>query len=164
MREVVVRLTFTKHCLGNVKKQYWENGKRRSFFVFPRNQEGQVLFMPTWWRAVLSMASQALCRHQTEVSKIRFCLEIAGSPRAIPDEFYRRYSSEKAFSKHEAFYPGDSMSVTCLVPDSIDDEELRSLLEIAGKYYGISPARPNEYGNFVVESVVAENKESRECS
>ena len=150
MREMAVSLEFSKHCLGNVKRTCWEGGKRRSYFLLPRSPSGKVIFLPTWWTSVLIKAAEVFCRHQDLVKSIKFSLEVEGSPQAA---FHRRYIKENQFSKHEAFFPGDVVNLTCLVPESISDEDLRQLLSIVGKYYGISPGRPNEYGFFTVLSV-----------
>jgi len=39
------------------------------------------------------------------------------------------------------------------VPDTISDDDFWRLMEYAGRYFGISPCRPGEYGFFTVESV-----------
>lgn len=153
MRELTVRIRFTKHCLGNVKRFHWEKGKKRSFFLLPKNPEGRVIFLPTWWKALLTKAAEVACHFQDEVKKISFSLEVDGLPRPVPEHFFRRYYDEGRFSKHEAFWPGDTVGVTCLVPDTINDEEFHRLMALIGRYWGISPAKPNEYGFFDVVSV-----------
>ena len=154
MRELSVRIKFTSPCLGQVKRIWHEGGKKRSHFLLPRNPStGRVIFLPTWWQALLLRAAEVMCRHQSVVKAIRFGIEVDGLPRPLPGGFYFRYYREKCFAKHEAFFPGDEIGLTCLVPDEIDDDDFRRLVEIAGKYYGMSPARPNEYGFFTVESV-----------
>jgi hypothetical protein len=153
MRELAVRIQFTKHCLGNVKKFHWEKGKKRYFFLLPRSPEGRVIFLATWWTAVLIKAAEVLCHFQDDVRSVKFSLEVDGLPRPVPEEFYRRFYEGERFSKHEAFFPGDCIGLTCIVPSTISDENFQRLMTIVGKYYGISPARPNEYGYFTVLSV-----------
>lgn len=153
MRELSVRICFTTHCLGNIKRFHRERGKLRTTFLMPKNHEGRVIFMPTWWKAILAKAAEVLCRHQDAVKQIAFSMEVDGNPRPVPEQFYHRYWGEDRFSKHEAFFPGDIVGLTCIVPDSITDEDLQRLMTLAGKYCGISPARPNEYGFFSVVSV-----------
>jgi hypothetical protein len=153
MRELSVRICFTAHCLGNVKKFHIEKGKKRTYFLMPKTHDGKVIFMPVWWKAILAKAADVFCRHQDEVKKIVFSMEVDGNPRAIPEQFYHRYYAEDRFSKHEAFFPGDVIGVTCIVPDAISDQDFGRLMTLAGKYCGISPARPNEYGFFSVVSV-----------
>ena len=154
MRELQVRIKFTTHCLGAEKRQSRQQGKLRTHFEFTRSQDGRVLFLNTWWRTILKKAAQTLCRHQKEIKTVRFSMEVDGDPRPIPSELYHRYYETKRFAKHEAFFPGDIVGVTCLVPTKISDEDFYRLLTLAGKYYGISPARPfEEFGFFSVESI-----------
>jgi len=160
MREFVVRLCFLKHCLGHVRRDYFSRGKRQTCFLMPRNHTGRVVFQPTWWQSILRRAAEVLCRHQAAVRQIRFGLELEGDPREIPAHFYRHYHDEKRFSKYEAFYPGDIVSLSCLAPAGIDQDALRELLEIAGKYFGISPGRPNEYGHFEVVAIAAKKQDA----
>lgn len=155
MRELTVRLRFTSHCLGNVKKHYRKQGKLRHYYLLPRNPEGKVIFMPTWWSSTLKRAAEILCRHHKEVEKVRFALEVEGNPRPTPEQFYRRYYSDNKFSKHEAFFPGDVIGVTCAVPSEIDDDDFHRLMTYAGKYCGMSPGQSNDFGFYVVESIRA---------
>lgn len=154
MRELAVRLRFTTPCLGNVRKRYRVHGKIRHYFVLPRNMDtGKVVLMPTWWLATLRRAAEILCRHHKEVEKIRFALEIDGNPRPAPGELFRRYFDADKFSQHEAFLAGDLIGVTCVVPDTISDDDFLRLLNYAGKYCGMSPGHPGKYGFYAVESI-----------
>jgi hypothetical protein len=154
MRELTVRIRFTAHCLGNVRKHYRERGRLRNYYVLPRNPNGQVIFMPTWWAATLRRAAEVLCKYYGEVQQIRFAMEVSGNPRPIPAQLYRRYFEDSKFSQHEAFFPGDVISVTCLVPEAIDDDDFRRLMTLAGKYCGMSPGHPNtQFGFYEVESI-----------
>lgn len=157
MREVTVRIKFTSPCLGHVKKYYTTrvNGKRkkRTFFVHLRNPRGRVIFLPTWWTAIMRNAADVLSRYHTEVKGIRFALEVDGQPRPVPDELFDRHYAKGRYSRHEVFAVGDTIGVTCLVPEAISDDDFWRLMEYAGRYYGISPCRPGEFGFFTVESV-----------
>lgn len=153
MRELMVRLSFTAHCLGNVRKHYRERGKVRHYYVLPRNRDEKVIFMPTWWATTVRRAAEILCKHHKEVEQIRFAMEVEGNPRPVPEQLYRRYFDNDKFSKHEAFYPGDVIGVTCVVPDAINDDDFHRLMTYAGKYCGMSPGQPNKFGFYVVESI-----------
>ncbi len=83
MRELTVRIRFTKHSLGNVK----DNDTGR--LCLPRNPQGFVLFLPTWHRANLRMAAQVLGKHQDEVEKVCWDLRVDGDVRRDP--WFRRY-------------------------------------------------------------------------
>ena len=155
MRELSVKIRFTKHCLGHVRRAYWTNGHNRAHFLMPRDHEGRVVFMPSWWTSILVKAAEVLCRHQDTVRDIHFAMRVAGEPGAVPAQLYRRYYAEKRFALHEAYYPGDTVELTCVVPASIDDASVCELLRIAGQYFGISPSHAYEFGYFTVESVAA---------
>jgi hypothetical protein len=135
---------------------YDESGKKkqRTYFVFSRTSDGKVMLMPQWWTAILREAAQVVGKHNRHVGDIRFSLEVDGQPRPIPKQLYKRYYEADKFSCHEAFYPGDVIGVTCLVPDTITHDDLWALLDTAGTYFGISPARwEDRYGRFKIESI-----------
>jgi hypothetical protein len=155
--------------LGNNKRHHRQNGKLRSHFLLLRDPDGDVIFLRTWWRAVLRQAAEILCRHQKQVENIRFALKVDGRPRELEEYeerdpatgktrlmvrgyFFRHYRPDR-FAKHEAFFPGDVVGLTCAVPSSISDQDFMELMSYAGEYVGISPARPGEFGFFKVESV-----------
>lgn len=158
MREMSVRLRFTRPCLGNTKQRRTVilDGKRkkRTYFRFQRSPSGgEVIFMPNWWTAVLSQAAEVQCRLTKEVREIRFALEVDGRPQPIEENPFRRYYAKKKYSVHEQFAAGDIVGVSCLVPFAIDDDDLWALLSTAGQYYGISPFGPGEHGFFQVVSI-----------
>lgn len=152
MRELAIRIRFTTPCLGKEKKHYRDTKakKTRYKFVFNRSPNGRVVFLPTWWRAIVTKAADVLARHQSAVKQVRFGCEIDGQPEK--DLFLRYYDDDK-FASHEIFAANSVVGFTCLVPHRITDEDFERILTYAGRYYGISPARPNEYGLFEVESV-----------
>jgi hypothetical protein len=153
MRELIVKLRFVSPCLGRIKKYRRSHGKAQECFVLPRDPiSNKVVFQQSWWQSILLKASEVLCRHQQEIQKIRFMMEIEGSPRQIPEGFYKRHAGPRAFTKHEAFLAGDVISVKCIVPSTISDEDFIQLMRYAGRYYGISPAYPGEFGFYEVVS------------
>lgn len=157
MREMVIRIRFTRPCLGNIKvrKTFSANGRRkkRTFFVFQRDHVGRVLFQQTAWKALLRRAAETLCRHQQSVGNIQFGLTADGRPQPVPEKFYRRFYESDKYSPHEAFFAGDEIGLSCVVPQSISDDDLWRLLVLIGKYYGLSPYRGGDYGHFEVVSV-----------
>jgi len=157
MRELTVRIKFTSPCLGNAKKfhniRVQGKRKKRTYFVHLRNPSNCVMFLPTWWQAIMRNAADVLSRHQQEVKGIRFALEVDGQPRPIPEQLFNRYYDENRYSRHEAFMAGDTIGVTCVVPDQISDDDFWRLMQYAGKFYGISPCRPGEFGFFTVEKM-----------
>lgn len=157
MRELTVRIKFTSPCLGKCKKFYniSRNGKRkkRTYFMHLRNPNGQVMLLPTWWQAVVRKAADVLSRHQREVREIRFNPQVDGRPRPVPEGLFNRHYGSKRHSKHEAFMPGDVVGISCVVPNSITDDDFWQLMQYAGTYYGMSPFRPGEFGYFEVLTV-----------
>lgn len=150
MRELTIRLRFTKHSLGNVKAR---DGSGK--FLFPRNPRGFITFLSSWHRVNLHFASQILGRHQDEVNKISWDIQVDGHIRH--NGFYRRYyvndQGKKHFCLHEAFIPGQIVGINCVVPSIISDDDFWRLMQLAGQYRGISPWKPGEYGFFEVESI-----------
>lgn len=150
MRELTVRLKFTKHCLGNVKAR---DGSGK--FLLPRNPKGFVTFLSSWHQANMRFAAQILGRHQDEIGKILWDIAVDG--RVKRDGYHRRYYSvgtgRQRFCVHEAFMPGQVVGINCVVPISISDDDLWRLMQLAGQYKGISPWKPGEYGFFEVESI-----------
>lgn len=148
MRELTVRLKFTKHSIGNVKR---DNGR----FLLPRSPAGAVVFLASWHHANMRFAAQTLNRHQDEVAKICWDISVDGVVRK--DSWYRRYyhasGGRQRFVLHEAFCPGQVIGVNCVVPATVTDDDLWQLLTLAGRYRGLSPAKPGEYGHFEVVSI-----------
>jgi len=151
MRELTVRIKFTTACLGNIKKQ--SAGDRWPSYLMPRTPDGRVRFEAQWWKHSLKFSAEVLCRHQRAVNDIHFDVSVDGKPDINPENFYRRYLDGKKFLKHEAFKEGDIIGVNCIVPSQIDDDDFWRLMDRVGRFKGISPFGPREYGFFVVESV-----------
>ena len=154
MREQRIRLRFTSPCLGRIKKSHSRHGKVQYYYVLPRDPvTGKIVFQRQWWLATLRQAAEILCRHQQEIPKIRFSLDVDGTPQPIPQRFYKRHINSQRYSKHEAFFPGDEIEVSCVVPTAIPDEDFLKLMQYAGRYYGMSPAHSGDYGFYEVVSI-----------
>ena len=151
MRELTVRIKFTTACLGNVKQH--KPGDKWPSFWMPKTPDGKVRFEAQWWKHSLKFSAQVLCRHQRAVNQIHFDVSVDGKPDRRSENFYRRYLDGKKFLKHEAFMEGDIIGLNCIVPSEIDDDDFWRLMDIVGRFKGISPFGPREYGFFVVESV-----------
>lgn len=148
MRELTVRIRFTRHSLGNVKAK-GKSGR----FLLPRSPDGSVLFMPSWHRANMRFAAQVIGKHQDEVGKILWDAKVDGIVRH--NNWYRRYhtTGDSRYILHEAFQPGQIVGLNCVVPAPITDEDLWRLLTVAGQYKGLSPWHPQEFGLYDVESI-----------
>lgn len=148
MRELKVTLKFTKECLGNVK-DFDRHKDRWPWYKMPTTPDGSVRFESSWWRVNMSFAAEVLCRHHKAVEKIHFDLAVEGTP----DTWYKRYLDNKRFIRHQAFGVGSTIVVRCIVPDDISDDDFKQLMNLVGRFRGISPYGPREFGFFTVESV-----------
>jgi hypothetical protein len=153
VQEVKVLLRFTVPCLGADKRA--RNGLG-TVFCFPRTAEGQVLFPQTWWRAIVTYAARVNNIPTTIIKKIAWSPAVDGSPR-----LWQRYiqdpdrpeDARPRYAQHEAFLPGRVIGVECILPVDLPVATFAALLETAGKFRGISPYKPGEYGRFTVVSV-----------
>lgn len=152
MRELTVRIRFTAPCLGNVKSK----GRDGKYFL-PKNPAKQVTFMGTWHEANLKFAVQLLGRHQDEVGKILWDIVVDGRVPAGSAGRHRRYytggNGKRRFCQHECFPQGHVVGINCVVPTTITDDDMIALMNLAGKYKGLSPWKPGEFGHFEVESI-----------
>jgi len=153
MLEVTVRLKFNQVCPGDVKRPDGKN----FILAMRRDPEGRVMFLPTWWAGITRYAAKVLNRHQASVKKIRWDPVVDGNPRR-----WRRYlplpsnkpDARPRYAIHEAFMPGETIGVNCVLPSDIAMDDLWQLLDIAGTYKGISSYKPDEgYGTFKVEEI-----------
>jgi hypothetical protein len=154
MTEIEIVLRFNRPCLGAAKKR--RHGQ--TVFAFDRDPSGRVMFMPSAWMSVMKYAAKLANRHQAAVKNIDWCPVVCGTPR--PD--WRRTAvaqhtpTPKAyFVVHEAFQPGDRITLSAVLPDEINLADFNHLLTLVGKYQGFSPFNNSQekYGTFEVVSV-----------
>ena len=150
MIEVVAKLEFITPCLGNVRKP------KKNTVLMPRDSQGQVVFMQTWWRGILDYGARALARCQDGVKNIQAESVIDGPVHAFTRHFRNRgYFGTQA---HEAFVTGAVVAVNFMLPASVSIEDFSEILSIGGKYLGISPYGWREdYGRFRVVEVRPRN-------
>lgn len=152
MREVTVRIKYTSPCLGNVPDRSARTGR----LVFHRNHDGQLVFLPTWHLHNMTFAAQLLGKAYSDVSKIQWD-QAADCVLRQPDPWYRRYytnsNGRRRFAVHEAVFPGQVVGFNCVLPATIDDDTFIRLMEIAGRYKGLSPFRGAEFGRYVPEEM-----------
>jgi hypothetical protein len=153
MRELTVRIKFTKDCLGNVKKYVAEGGNKWPVFYMPRTPDGCVRFEAKWWQSNIRFAADVLSRHHKAVQKIHFDINVDGKPNPDVRLFYKRHFNSDKFVKHEAFKAGEIIGINCIVPSEITDDDFWRLMDLVGRFKGVSPFGPKEFGFFVVESV-----------
>ena len=154
MQEVMVKLRFNRVCLGAAKRR--RHGQ--VYFGFDRDPENRVMFMPSAWLSVMRYAAKLANKHYSTVQKIDWCPLVEGTPR---NDWRRTIVSNQGADKrshyavHEAFQPGDVISLSCVIPDEITFADFEQLLEIVGKYKGFSPFNnaTEHYGTFEVISI-----------
>jgi len=151
MRELTVRIRFTEHSLGNRKLN--DNTGR---FAFSRSPSGNIIFLASWHHANMRLAAQLIGKHQDEVGKIHWDINVDGQLR--DDKWHRVYyrapsSGKRRYSLHEAFFPDQVIGINCIVPERISEQDLWRLMSKAGQYKGLSPWKPGEFGFYEVESV-----------
>lgn len=159
MRELLLTLRFTSPSLGNVKKYVRQENSAVSWPVFymPRSLDGRVRFETNWWKSGLVFAADILCRHQKDVRNVEFAAELEGRTNTDIRHFFKRFlptaTGRSRFVRHEAFLPDDVVRASCVVPDVISDEAFEQLMQYFGRFRGISPFRPKQYGHFQVEKI-----------
>jgi hypothetical protein len=141
--ELVVRLKFTTPCLGNVRRSDYDR--------MTRDDEGRVIFMPTWWRSAFVQAARAISRYYDYVNKILPALPIDGELTRITRRYGRGLDDIKV---HEGYDVGAIITVKFAIPGKMHIRQFVELLESVGMYVGISPYRGGKnYGFFKVLEV-----------
>jgi hypothetical protein len=100
-------------------------------------------------------AAKLANKNHSDVQHIDWCPVINGTPR---NDWRRTIVSQDQrvhFAVHEAFQPGDTIELSCVLPDVIEISDFERLLEIVGKYKGFSPFNnaTEHYGTFEVISI-----------
>ena len=148
MTEIEARLRFNNYCLGDCQFG--------SISAFLKDPDGNVMFMPTWWAGLVRYAAAVLNRHHRAVKDIDWDPVVRGNFRE-----YRRYYTKGRFRLHEAFYPGDEITVHAVLPDDLPIADFQEMISIGGQYRGISPfGSEKQFGTFTVQSVTPKKRKS----
>ena len=138
---VDVKLRFITPSLGNVRERECDR--------MIKDKEGNVIYMQSWWHGTLRYGAKALNRFYSEVEQVQVSPIVTGTL-----SLFKRFYAPDRFTYHEAFAAGDVISVSFSLPDRIDAAAFKELLEVGGKYVGISPyGYRDDYGRFAVVSV-----------
>jgi len=146
--EVTAKIQFVRPCLGNVRRSDYDR--------MEHDQDGNVIFLPTWWRAAFAKAAQAINKHHKLVDNIHPALRIYGTMTKIERQYYeqRGDSSVQRIKVHEGFDAGTTVECSFLLPSEITANQFTELLEVVGLYFGISPyGWRQDFGRFRVLSV-----------
>jgi hypothetical protein len=119
-----------------------------------RAPDGRVMLLSSWWTALMRYAAEVFGGHHEAAQAIDW------DPIIEEDTSdYKRFYAPGKFTIHEAYLPGDQITVRAVTPDAISLDDLRELLRIAGRYKGISPYRKDkQYGTFEVINVKLERE------
>lgn len=152
MRELSVIIRFTNPSLGN------EKDPKTGRFKFQRSpgREGKILFLATWHHANMKLAATMLGKHQETVKKICWDIEVDAQlqEKCLTRCFYQKSpGGRERWSLHESIMQGQIVCINCVVPADIDDQDFWTLMQIAGKYKGLSPWQPGKYGHYEVISI-----------
>lgn len=154
--ELVAKLRFTTPALGNVRRDDYDR--------MLRDSDGNVIFMPSWWRAAFTQAATAISRYHHYVNQIFAAPPIGGQLSQVE----RRYGKEPGDVKvHEGFDVGTVVTVRFAIPGKMHIRQFIELLEAVGTYIGISPYgwRRASYGHFQILEVrkvgASNNKKGR---
>jgi predicted NAD/FAD-binding protein len=143
--EVIVRLRFTTPCLGAIRGKVMD--------TMLRDASGTVIFMQSWWRFGLEYAAKALSTNVDAVKEIQADPRVTGSLSTFK-RFYRR----DQFTAHEAFDVGSTIDVAFCLPNEISLPQFKKLLEVMGRFVGISPyGFRQDFGRFEVVAATPAN-------
>lgn len=164
MLELETVIRFTSPSLGN------RYDSADNVFRFQRSAQfpDRIIFMSSWHAANMRFASQVCGMHHKDVGDIFWDMTVIAN--VDPLRWFRCYGHQqkagqrRRWSSHEFLGEGEEVKIRCVVPVSVSTEDFTELLRVAGKYRGLSPWRPREYGRFDVARVgpirEAEKKEA----
>jgi hypothetical protein len=152
MRELSVRIRFMSPSLGNEK-----NPKTGRFsFMRSPGSSGKILFLSTWHAANMQLAAEMLGRHQELIKGICWDIEIDAELRdkCLERCYYKKTPKGRdRWSTHESLVKGQTANINCVVPHGIDDTDFWALMQLSGKYKGLSPWQPGKHGHYEVVSI-----------
>jgi len=140
--EITATIKFSRPCLGNVRRPDYDR--------MQRDQEGNVIFLQSWWRSALAQAAKALSRHYKYIDMIHPGLTVVGKLTKI-----KRWYGQRRYKVHEGFDVGTVVQVSFLLPPELSQAEFSELLVTTGEYIGISPYgwQSGMYGHFKLMGV-----------
>ena len=135
--EVTATIKFTRPSLGSVRRPDYDR--------MQRDQDGNVIFLQSWWRAAFAQAAKALSKYYKYVDMIHPGLTVEGKLSRI-----KRWYAQKRYKVHEGFAAGTVVQVSFLLPTELSQEEFSELLVATGEYIGVSPYgwKTGQYGHF----------------
>lgn len=143
MKDATFTLEFVSHCLANGR------GRDKNLDTFDRDGQGRLIWSYSWWYAAFQKALDGAGFHDLKPGYINVCLTVKAEVTV-----YRRKVKDNWFRRHEAINPGEKVTFSAVVDDSVTESSLRTLLDWVGKYVGLSPYGHNlGFGRFNVLDV-----------
>lgn len=153
MREVLLRVQLTSPALGAARRI---GGRGQVVFAFLRQPDGRIAIHELRWRSAAIEAATVAGLDQDAVTAVSWDTGVDGAVTYWNRHFPRRAGGGSGgYARHEALAAGTTVAVRCLLPDALSETDFQRLMEIAGRYHGISPFRPAEFGRFRVLDVRA---------
>lgn len=147
---VNVTLRFLTPCLGRIRDAICDK--------MHRDVDGKVIFLQTWWLSCLTYAAKALNKHHKTVTFIQVSPLVSGETK-----IFKRYYSADKYTSHEAFLNGDTIDVSFCLPPGLSIPDFLELLDVGGRYVGISPyGHREDYGRFTVVNRTTQPPASRD--
>lgn len=155
MQEVVVRLQFTRQSLGYAQQRLTP---QQVIYVMPRDPSRRVIFLASWWHERMDYAAKVLNRYQGLVTRIGWSQIVEGDLTHYRRTIWRKKTSgavKSGYALHEAYLAGSTIQVSAVLPSGLPVDAFRELLDIVGRYKGISPyhSETDVYGTFDVLSI-----------
>jgi len=148
VKEITVDIRFISPCLGATRDPDDEGPVRFD------KVGGDVMFPPSAWRKVLEKAAAGIGMPTAFVADIRIDPRVYRKPGT-----YRRYYTQDEYTIHEAYLPGECISLCVLLPDNVSEDLLLRLLDNVGRFWGMSPYgwKRHGFGRFEILSPIQES-------
>jgi hypothetical protein len=155
MQEAFARLRFTRPALGYAQRR---TRSQNVIYVMPRDPAKNIMFLASWWRERMEYAAKVLNRYHDLAGRIAWDQAVQGRVSQYCRPVMRKKDGsmvKSGYARHEAFQVGEEITVSAVLPDNLSLEAFRELLDIVGRYKGMSPynSETDVYGTFEVLSI-----------
>jgi hypothetical protein len=157
MQEVIARLQFIRPALGYAERRA---RSEQVVYTWPRDPQQRLMFLSSWWHERMNYAAKVLSRYSALVAQISWDQAIGydGNISQFRRDVWREKQGcmvRSGYAEHEAIRAGAEITVRAVLPSNLPLEAFRELLDIVGRYKGISPYRSDTeaYGTFAVLTV-----------
>lgn len=144
MKKVRLVIKFKSQCLGHIPKT-------NEYFMFPRDAEGKVMIMQSWWRASLRKATEQLEQPPSpELKQLSQRILLETKCVECSTVMTKEMPQGKQVT-YDCFPIGAILDLNFLVPLGISDAAIRQAFERVGSWIGLSPRHAGEgYGRYEI--------------